>query len=267
MGLDASFNKLPPTFAGQPPEEALFEFNRQLIEATAEYAAVFKPNIAFYEQSGPPGLIALKRTCDWLRTRYPDVPVLIDAKRGDLANTNEAYAEAFFNYYHCDALTVQPYMGGESLAPFLDRPDKGVFVLCRTSNPNSAELQALPVASAEPLFVRVALLAANEWNRNDNVGLVVGATYPKELGQVRHVAPNLPILIPGIGAQGGELDQVLKYGLDLNGAGVLINASRTIIYASSGPDFAQAAGREAARLTEAIQQSREQIIIKRRKQG
>lgn len=260
---------MPAPLAGQPPEEALFEFNRQIIEATAEYAAAYKPNIAFYEQSGPPGLVALKRTCDWLQSRYPEIPILIDAKRGDLASTNEGYATAFFDYYGADAITAQPYLGAGALAPFLDRADKGVFVLCRTSNPDSAEIQGLLVGDSqgqnEPLFIRIARLAAGpEWNRNRNVGLVAGATHPVELGQIRQIAPDLPLLIPGVGAQGGELSLVLQNGLDAQGQGVLINASRSIIYASKGADFAEAARREADSLAKAMRQGQAQVMNGRR---
>ncbi len=265
VGLDSSLEKLPQTFAGLPTEDALYEFNRQIIEATAEFAACYKPNIAFYEQSGPPGLVALKRTCDWLRERHPQIPLLIDAKRGDLASTNEGYAAAFFNYYLADALTVQPYLGGGALAPFLDRADKGVFVLCRTSNPDSAEFQKLPLTpDNEPLFLKVARTAAGpDWNRNGNVGLVAGATHPVELGQIRQAAPDLPLLIPGIGTQGGELSAVLENGLDRHGAGILVNASRTIIYASSGPDFAEKARQEAARLAQAMTEGQQRIMNNR----
>jgi orotidine-5'-phosphate decarboxylase len=267
--LDISASRLPAALAALPPEDGLFEFNRRIIEATAEFAAVFKPNSAFYEQSGPPGLLALKRTCDWLHSRFPEVPVLLDAKRGDLASTNEAYAAAFFDYYGAAALTVQPYLGAGALAPFLDRPEKGVFVLCRTSNPDSAQLQGLAVGAAgdfpaEPLYLRVARLAAGpDWNYNANVGLVAGATFPAELGQIRAIAPDLPLLIPGIGAQGGELGQVLENGLDAQGAGVLINASRSLIYASTGEDFAEAAHREAAALARSIAGGRDRVMAAR----
>ena len=265
VGLDGSYDKLPQSFQSQLVEDALFEFNRAIIEATAEYAACFKPNIAFYEQSGPPGLIALKRTCDWLHDHYPDLPVLIDAKRGDLASTNESYAVALFDYYRADAVTVQPYLGIGALAPFVERADRGVFVLCRTSNPDSAELQSLPVGTnGEPLYLHVARAAAGPvWNRHRNLGLVAGATHPVELGQIRRAAPDLPLLIPGVGAQGGELLAVLENGLDERGAGILVNASRAIIYASAGDDFAQAARLEAARLSQAMQQGRQQVMNSR----
>ncbi len=270
VGLDGSADKLPSFLASQAGEDGLFEFNRQLIEATAEFTAVYKPNIAFYEQSGPPGLVALKRTCDWLKSRYPEIPILLDAKRGDLANTNESYAAAFFNYYKVDAVTVQPYMGAGVLAPFLDRPEKSVFVLCHTSNPDSAQIQGLTVAAtgdypAEPLYHRVARLASSsEWNYNGNIGLVAGATFPAELREIRELAPHLPFLIPGIGAQGGDINQVLEYGLDERGAGVLINASRSIIYASKGEDFAEAAAREAANLARAMREGQERVMAARR---
>ncbi len=267
VGLDAQADRLPSGLSHLGPEEGLFEFNRGIIEATAPYAAAFKPNLAFYEQSGPPGLTALRRTGDWLRSRHPQIPILIDAKRGDLASTNEAYATAVFSYYGADATTVQPFLGAESLAPFLNRADKGVFVLCRTSNPGGGELQNLSVGpAAEPLYLHIARLAAGpEWNRQGNVGLVAGATYPQELGLIREAAPGLPLLIPGIGTQGGDLEAVLTNGLDADGAGVLINASRSIIYASSGPDWASAAGLEAARLATALREGRDRVMEARRK--
>ncbi|MDB5082333.1 MAG: Orotidine 5-phosphate decarboxylase [Chloroflexi bacterium] len=269
VGLDISADKLPASLAGLPVEDSLFEFNRQIIEATAEFAAVYKPNVAFYEQSGPPGMIALKRTCDWLKSRFPELPILLDAKRGDLASTNEGYAAAFFDYYGGDAITAQPYLGAGALAPFLDRPEKGVFVLCRTSNPDSAQIQGITAAASgnfqeEPLYQRVARLAAGpEWNYNGNIGLVAGATFPSELGLIRQIAPALPLLIPGIGAQGGELGQVLENGLDNQGAGVLINASRSIIYASKGANFAEAAGREAASLAQSMREGRDRVMTGR----
>lgn len=270
VGLDGTADKLPPSLAGLPLKDGLFEFNCQIVEATAEFAAVYKPNIAFYEQSGPPGLAALKRTCEWLKHHHPEIPILLDAKRGDLASTNESYAAAFFNYYEVDAVTVQPYMGAGALAPFLDRPEKSVFVLCRTSNPDSAQIQGLTVAAtgvypAEPLYHRVARLAAGpEWNYNRNVGLVAGATFPAELREIRGLAPELPLLIPGIGAQGGDLNSALENGLDERGAGVLINASRSIIYASKGDDFALAARREAAALAQAMREGQERVMAARK---
>lgn len=268
VGLDTSLDRLPDHFAGMSAEDALFDFNRQIIEATADYAAAFKLNLAFYEQSGTDGVLALKRTCDWLRGFYHDIPIILDAKRGDLDSTNKAYANALFNYYGGDAVTVHPYLGSGSLAPFLDRPEKGVFVLCRTSNQDSGEIQNLQVGQdSSPLYLHIARIASGEdWNRNGNIGLVAGATHPVELGKIRKTAPTAPLLIPGVGAQGGELSQVLAHGLDANGYGVLINASRSLIYASSSTDFARVARQEAIRLTEQMQQIR-QHVLENRKRG
>ncbi len=246
VGLDSDYRQLPSNLlADYPaPEDALFEFNKRIIQATASYTCAYKPNLAFYEQSGPPGLVALKRTCDFLRENYPDISLILDAKRGDIASTNEGYAASFFEYYRADALTVQPYLGRESLLPFLARADKLIFVLCRTSNPGGAEIQNLKIGD-EALYLRIAKLAQNDWNQSGNVGLVAGATYPAELAAIREAAPDLPLLVPGIGAQGGDLAAVLKQGLDRFRGGLVINASRSIISASSGPDFAEAAERAA----------------------
>lgn len=275
VGLDSDYNALPAAIkaAHSGPEAAIFEFNRQLVDATAELVCAFKPNLAFYEQSGPPGLIALKRTCDYIRERFGErIPIILDAKRGDIASTNKGYVASFFDYYFADAVTVQPYLGREALEPFLERKDKGVIVLCRTSNPGSAEIQNLlisplgngpagtpghlPLQSdvTESLYLKIARLAASSWNDNNNVGLVAGATYPTELKLIREVAPDLPLLVPGIGAQGGDLASVLRFGLNSERRGLIINASRSIIFASSGPDFADAAHREAGKFAAQIDQ-------------
>jgi len=272
VGLDSDFAALPATLKKAFPqlEDVVFEFNRQLIDATAEFVCAFKPNLAFYEQYGPPALFALKRTCDYMRERYPHIPLILDAKRGDIASTNKAYAAAFFDFYRADAVTVQPYLGREALEPFLERADKGVIVLCRTSNPGSAEIQNLLISNlgngpagapshlplqsdvTEPLYLKIARLAASAWNANRNIGLVAGATYPAELRFIRQAAPNVPLLVPGIGAQGGDLANVLRYGLDGAGKGLIISASRSIIFASSEADFASAARREAQKLATQI---------------
>ncbi len=253
VGLDSVYEQLPASLTQAFPavEAALFEFNRQIITATARFVCAFKPNLAFYEQSGPPGLVALKRTCDFLRENYPMIALILDAKRGDIASTNQAYATALFDYYGADAVTVQPYLGREALKPFLSRPDKHSFVLCRTSNPGAAELQNLKV-EGEPLYLKVARLAQEEWNTEGNVGLVAGATYPAELAQVRAAAPDLPLLIPGIGAQGGDLAAVLANGRDRHGGAIIISASRSIIYASSQENFAEAAGLAAEKTCQEI---------------
>jgi orotidine-5'-phosphate decarboxylase len=257
IGLDPDLARIPAFLkTDQSPwglEETLFQFCRRIIESTAEWACAFKPNLAFFEQVGPPGISALKRLCSYLRNRYPEIPAILDAKRGDIASTNQGYVASLFDYFRADAVTVQPYLGGEALAPYLGRAEKGIFVLCRTSNPGAAELQNLLVAEEGqrhiPLYLKVAHLAANEWNYNNNIGLVAGATYPVELAEIRRVAPDVPLLVPGIGAQGGELAEVLKYGRDSQGAGLVINSSRGIIYAGQGESFAEAAATAARTLS------------------
>ena len=227
------------------PIDGVFEFNRAIVDATRDLVCCYKPNLAFYEAFGPPGLEALKRTVEHIGG---DVPVIGDAKRGDIGNTARAYASALFDYYGFDAVTANPYMGGDTLAPFLEYADRGVFVVCRTSNPGSGDFQSLPVTRSDgeqwPLYMEVAA-RCREWNGSGGVGLVVGATYPEELRKVRGVCPDLPILIPGIGAQGGDLRASVVNGLDVMGGGILISASRQVIYASKGPDFAERA-RDAA---------------------
>jgi orotidine-5'-phosphate decarboxylase len=206
----------------------------------------------------------LIRLVAYIHARYPAVPVLLDAKRGDISTTSSAYARAAFEVCDADGITVQPYLGGEALTPFLERSERGVFIVCRTSNPGSAELQDLRVkrtdgAGDEPLFVVLARRVADEWNSNGNCGLVMGATYPGDLAQVRAVVGDLPVLVPGIGSQGGDLEATLRAGLDSQGCGLLISASRSVIYASSDLDFAQAARHQAKQLNQEINRLREKI--------
>lgn len=251
VGLDSDFKKLPEEFQKLPIAEGLFQFNRAIVEATAEYCAAFKPNSAFYEGYGLAGLDALMKTNAFIRGKYPNHLIILDAKRADIGNTNLGYVKAAFEVFQAHTITVHPYLGREALAPFLEDRDHGVFVLCHTSNPGAAEFQELKIDNQD-LYKIVATKVHQEWNGNQNCGLVVGATYPKQLGEVRKLAPNLPFLIPGIGAQGGDLEQTVSNGLDRNGTGIIINASRSIIYASSGPDFATSAAREAKLLNESI---------------
>jgi orotidine-5'-phosphate decarboxylase len=259
VGLDPEPERLPTPIRQDSITATLLAFNTAIVEATADLVCAYKPNSAFYEALGPAGLEALIRTIAFIHTRAPDVPVLLDAKRGDMANTSRLYARAAFDICGADAVTVQPYQGQEALAPFIERADRGVFALCRTSNPGAAELQDLPVAqTGEPLYLRVARAVAERWNVHGNCGLVVGATWPAELGAIRAAAPDLPILLPGIGAQGGDLAGSVRAGCDRHGQGLLVSASRSVLYASSGADFAAAARREAARLRDAIDQQRQQ---------
>ena len=252
------------------PEKDVAVFNRAIIEATADLACCYKPNLAFYEAMGPQGLEVLLRTVEAVPRH---LPVIADAKRGDIASTAEAYAQALFDVYGFDAATVNPYLGTDSLAPFLQRADKGVFVLCRTSNPGGADLQGLavtsdgPSAEGRPLYEAVAELARDRWNERGNVGLVVGATFPGELGRIRQICPRLPFLLPGVGAQGGDVAAAVRNALDEDGAGFIINSSRQILYASSDRDYAQAARRAAEALRDEINRHREAALAERATRG
>jgi orotidine-5'-phosphate decarboxylase len=251
VGLDADYTKLPPHLQQVSVAAALFQFNRAIVDATAAYCCAFKPNIAFYEGYGLEGLDALIKTNHYIREAYPGIPIILDAKRADIGNTNFGYLKAVKSIFGADAITVHPYLGKEALRPFLDDRDLGVIVLCHTSNPGAGEFQELVVAEVE-FYKKVASNVNKNWNYNQNCALVVGATYPRQIGEIRAIAPELPLLIPGIGAQGGDLEKTVRYGLDANQGGIIINASRSIIYASRGEDFAQAAGKEAARMDREI---------------
>jgi orotidine-5'-phosphate decarboxylase len=241
-------------------EAALTDYHLAIVDATADLVCAYKPNSAFYEQRGPAGLRALSAIIAYIQKKYPEIPVLLDAKRGDVGSTNQAYARALFDVYSADAVTVQPYLGYDALEPFLSRADRGVFVLCRTSNPGASELQDLSARAdegeSEPLYLRVARRVATEWNANGNCGLVVGATYPEELRRVRDLVGDLPILAPGVGAQGGDLEATVRSGIDSVGQGLLISVSRAILYASTGDDFASAARRQAGWLRMEIERQR-----------
>jgi orotidine-5'-phosphate decarboxylase len=244
VGLDTSPEAIPPGMS-------VLDFNKAIIDATADLVCVYKPNIAFYEAQGKQGWEILYHTIQHIPR---DIPVIIDAKRGDIGNTAEAYAKALFVQLGCDAITASPYLGQDSLEPFLKYEDKGVIILCRTSNKGAGDLQSLPCqfeGKTMPLYEVVAI-KASRWNTNGNVGLVIGATYPEELKTIRQAHPSLPILIPGVGAQGGDLALAVKYGIDAHKRGIMINSSRQIIYASKGADFAAAARKAAQTLRDAI---------------
>jgi orotidine-5'-phosphate decarboxylase len=219
VGLDPDPDRIPDHLADR--DLPRWAFNRRIIDATHEHAACYKPNVAFYEDAD--GWRALRETIAYAHGK--DVPVLLDAKRGDIGNTARQYAKLLD---HADAITANPYMGRDSLEPFLERADKGVFLLCRTSNPGGADIQDLELESGEPVYERVAALA-DTWNRNGNVGLVVGATAPEELEEIREIVPDIPFLVPGVGAQGGDAEAAVEHGL-ADGVG-LVNSSRGIIFA------------------------------------
>ena len=234
-----------------PDKVGVFEFNKAIIDATSDLVCAYKPNLAFYEALGNEGLTALKRTVDYIPD---DIPVIADAKRGDIGNTARAYARTIFANFNFDAATVSPYLGFDSIEPFIQYRDKGVFILCRTSNAGAVDFQALRCEvenGYRPLFEIVAL-KAGQWNTHGNIGLVVGATYPEELRLIRQNHPDMPLLIPGIGAQGGDLALTVRYGVDAQGEKAIINSSRQIIYASPGKDFAEAAQRAASTLRDQI---------------
>ncbi|MEF8851648.1 MAG: orotidine-5'-phosphate decarboxylase [Haloarculaceae archaeon] len=248
VGLDPDTDRIPDYLADA--DLPRWAFNRRIIDATHEHAAAYKPNVAFYEDSD--GWRALRETVAYAHGK--DVPVLLDAKRGDIGNTARQYA-ALLDETGADAITVNPYMGRDSLAPFLSRTETGVFVLCRTSNAGGSDVQDLELASGESVYERVAELAA-DWNEHGNVGLVVGATAPEELEEVRETVPDLPFLVPGVGAQGGDAEAAVAYGL-ADGVG-LVNSSRGIIFAGEGrgEDFAAASGQAAKRLKQRLDQYR-----------
>ena len=244
VGLDPDPAKLPV--------KDVFEFNKAIIDATADLVCAYKPNLAFYEALGVRGLQALKKTVAYIPK---NIPVIGDAKRGDIGNTATAYARALFGYYKFDAVTLNPYLGYDSVEPFLDYKDKGVFVLCRTSNSSACDFQDL-VDNFGIKFYQSVALRAGDWNTAGNVGLVVGATCPEELREIRKLCPQMPLLIPGIGAQGGDLELSVKYGVDANKEKAVIVAARQVIYASKGADYAQAARRTASELRDIINRYR-----------
>ena len=242
---------LDPDLELMPDKVGVFEFNKAIVDATSDLVCAYKLNLAFYEVLELEGLNALKHTIKYIPD---DIPVIGDAKRGDIGNTAKAYARAIFDNFNCDAATVNPYLGFDSIEPFIQYSDKGVFILCRTSNAGALDFQSLRCeveSNYRPLFEIVAL-KAEEWNTHGNIGLVIGATYPEELRLIRQSNPNMPLLIPGIGAQGGELALAVRYGVDSQGEKAIISSSRQIIYASPEKDFAQAARRVALSLRDQI---------------
>jgi orotidine-5'-phosphate decarboxylase len=252
VGLDPD-----PTLMPVPAEEVV-EFCRKIVEATTDLVCAFKPNIAFFEALGTPGLDALRQTLDAIP---PEVPVIIDAKRGDIGNTAAAYAHYIFDVLGADATTVNPYGGTDAVEPFLEYEDRGIIVWCRSSNPSAIDFQDLDVddkGTKRPFWQAVAV-KSREWNRkHGNVGIVMGATYPRQLEEARRLCPDMPILVPGIGAQEGALRDAVQSGLDKNRAGVIISASRSILYASRDSDYALAARSAAAQLREHVNRYREE---------
>jgi orotidine-5'-phosphate decarboxylase len=249
VGLDPEIERFPPQIAAQP--SPIFHFNKAIIDATAELVCAYKPQFAHYAAYEAED--QLERTIDYIHRTYPGVPVILDSKRGDIGNTAERYAIEAFERYGADAVTVNPYLGGDALEPFLRREDRGVLVLCRTSNPGARDLQDLEIGAGDRrLYHAVAELTARRWNTRGNCLLVVGATYPRELAEIRQIVGEMPFLVPGVGAQGGDVAQVVRNGQTAAGTGLIVSSSRGILYASTGSDFASAARAAALALRDEI---------------
>jgi orotidine-5'-phosphate decarboxylase len=247
VGLDPDPARIPARLRAAP--DPVYAFCAAIVEATADLVCAFKPNIAFFEALGTYGHATLRQVIDAVPR---GVPVILDAKRGDMGSTAVAYAKSVFEVLGASAATLNPYLGSDALAPFLCYADRGCLLVCKTSNPGSADLQDVQLANGEPFYLEVARRAQIDWNTNGNVGLVVGATFPDQLRMVRELCPELPILVPGVGAQGGDPMLAVRAAVDRRGERAIISASRSILFASEADDFADSARREALRLRDAI---------------
>lgn len=247
VGLDPDLSRLPQGIARTPA--GILDFNRAIIDATHDLVCAYKPQIAYFAAVSAER--ELEQTIDYLRSRYPHVPVILDAKRGDIGSTAEMYAEEAFTRYGADAVTINPYMGRDSAEPFLKRADRGVVLLCRTSNAGAADIQDL-VVDGSPIYEHVARMIAGQWNAHGNCMLVVGATWPEQMAKIRSLVGDLPFLVPGVGAQGGDVAALVKAGQTRDGTGLVINSSRGILYAGNGTDFAARARAEAMALRDSI---------------
>ncbi len=238
IGLDPDFEKLPERFKAMNNPQ--FEFNKWIIHETHEFAAAYKPNVAFYEAKGIDGIFSLKQTMEYLQEKHPNIVTILDAKRADIGETNTAYVTYIFDWLGFDAVTLHPYLGKESLRPFLERKDKVSIILCRTTNPGAGELQDLIVGgSGEPLWQFIAEKVTKEWDTNKNCMLVVGANYTEEMRIIRSIAPEMTFLVPGVGAQGGSVRDVMESGKNSEGLGLIINSSRAIIFADNPAEEAR----------------------------
>lgn len=252
VGLDPDLAKMP---AGLQDVHGIVTFCKAIVDATADVACAFKPQVAYFAALGAER--QLEQVCEYIRTRYPSVPLVLDAKRGDIGATAHQYAREAYDRYGADAVTVSPYMGFDSVEPYMEWPDHGVIVLCRTSNPGGSDLQFLTV-DGKPLYQHVAQMVASKWNRNGQCALVVGATFPEELRQVRAIVGDMPLLVPGVGAQGGDVQATVNAGKTADGSGMMINSSRAILYAMphAGEDYVAAARRVAIETRDSINRYR-----------
>lgn len=244
VGLDSDIRKIPDFL--KTCEDPIFEFNKAIVDATAQYCVAYKPNTAFYEQNGPGGMVSFEKTVKYIKENYPDQFIIADAKRGDIGNTSKMYADAFFDTYNVDAVTLSPYMGLDSASPFLEKNGKWLIVLALTSNKSSQDFEQQLMQNGERLYEMV-IRRSSEWGGKDNMMYVVGATKAEALSDIRKIVPDHFLLVPGIGAQGGSLDDVAKFGMNSH-CGLIVNSSRAIIYASSGEDFASSAAVEAQKV-------------------
>jgi orotidine-5'-phosphate decarboxylase len=251
VGIDPDVARLPRQLASKP--DAILQFGRAIVDATADLACAFKPQIAYFAAADAED--QLEELIAYIHQKYPAVPVILDAKRGDIGATGDQYASEAFERYQADAVTVSPFMGSDSITPFTDYEDKGVIVLCRTSNAGGGDFQDLAVGEGETktrLYQHIARVVAEKWNGAGNCALVVGATVPGELAEVRRIVGDMPLLVPGIGAQGGDVEATVMAGKTKNGTGLMINSARAILYASSGDDYALAARKVAKATRDAI---------------
>lgn len=255
VGLDTDLNKVPKFLLNE--EDPIFSFNKAIIDATAPYCVAYKPNLAFYECYGVKGMEAFEKTITYLKEKYPNHFIIADAKRGDIGNTSKMYAQTFFKEYNVDALTIAPYMGEDSVKPFLEYEGKWVILLALTSNKGSHDFQLFEDKDGVRLFERV-LSKAQEWGTTENLMFVVGATQGSLFADIRKLAPNSFLLVPGVGAQGGSLQEVCKYGMNKD-CGLLVNSSRGIIYASSEANFAEIAGEKAKELQQEMEKELDKL--------
>jgi orotidine-5'-phosphate decarboxylase len=251
VGLDPDTSRFPESVEAE--DEPIFEFNKAIIDATHDLVCAYKPQIAHY--SAESAEMELESTISYIKSTYPDIPVILDAKRGDIGSTAQMYATEAFERYAADAVTVNPYLGFDSLEPFLNYRDRGVIALCRTSNAGAADLQDLMVDGV-PLYEKVATLAVQKWNKHGNCLLVVGATWAEQMARVRSIVGDMPLLVPGVGAQGGDVEKLVRAGKTAAGTGLIVSSSRSILYASNGDDFAEAARAQTERLRQLVNECR-----------
>lgn len=253
VGLDPDMTRLPSCLRTNDPEQDIFEFNKAIIDSTHDLVCAYKPQIAYF--SAESAERALTRTVSYIKSEYPHIPVILDSKRGDIGSTAEKYAAESFIRYDADAVTVNPYLGFDSIEPFIEFKDRGVILLCRTSNKGAGDFQDL-IVDGMPLYLQVAKTIRDNWNSHGNCLLVVGATWPEQMLAIRELMGDMPFLVPGVGAQGGNVEEIVKSGQTRNGTGLIISSSRAILYADDGDNFAEAARGVSKSLRDSINKHR-----------